>query len=279
MVQHQLIESELCVGTGQLVELVGAGDVRFVGHEEEDPAQGGRVAAGVGAGGVKERELAPDGTEDRLGRVGLAGRGSDRDPVTAVVDGEAHALDVAGGDGEGDRLLDAARCAGRIVRRVVVRGQGRAGAMGALEDGGEDPKEALEAGEAFSGCPGVLAQCGRVMTLTARTEAEFETAFADVVEGQCVPGEGHRMAEVGRGDECAETDPSCDGGGGREDGDGGVPGAVGHAAPADVVVRPRGREPDVVCPLPLAAGFGPTVGGKDDEADPHEGRRYYGCGT
>ena len=48
-----------------------------------------------------------------------------------------------------------------------------------------------------------------------------------------------------------------------------VPGAVRHPAPADVVVGPTRGEPDVVRPLPLAAGFGPPVAGEDDESDVH----------
>ena len=60
---------------------------------------------------------------------------------------------------------------------------------------------------------------------------------------------------------------------GGQHGYGGVPGPVGHAAPADVVVGPRRGEAGVVGPLPLPARLAPAVGRKDDQADSHGDER------
>ena len=80
------------------------------------------------------------------------------------------------------------------------------------------------------------------------------------------------MAEVRRGHQRPDPYPPCHAGRRGQHGNGGVPGAVGHAAPPDVVVGPRGGEADRIGPLPLAPGLLPSIGREDHEPDAHGGQ-------
>lgn len=99
--------------------------------------------------------------------------------------------------------------------------------------------------------PGLLTERGRVEAVAARSDTEGDAPAGDVVQGDEVLGEGHRMAEIRRGDQRPQAHPL--GGRGRR-GQGGhraEPRSVAEAPPRQVVIGVGGVEPERLRPYPL----------------------------
>lgn len=184
--------------------------------------------------------------------------------------GELQAARTGGGHREGQSgALDAAGDVARLVRRVevpVVRHR----VLG--EQAVEERYELTEAVGALARGPGLLIAPGErrgVESGAARADAQGDPAVRHVVEGDQFLGEGHRVPEVRRGHEGAQTQPVGDGGGGRQGRYGAEPGAVPEGAPGQVVVGERGVEAQVLGSLPQLLSVVPSVDRKDHSAQTH----------
>ncbi len=105
--------------------------------------------------------------------------------------------------------------------------------------------------------------------VAAGADAEEEAAARDVVEGQHLAHELHRVVVVGRGDEGAEADALGDGGRRGERRHRAEPRRLGQAAPRHVVEGPRVVEAHLLGLAPHRLGLRPRVLGQDRETESH----------
>ena len=192
-----------------------------------------------------------------------AAGGADGDPVPPVQGCQPQALGPAGGNRQGEWLLHGPGRAGRLGGGVVGSSRVMSGRRARRRRSAAAPAGTPRIGRVVPPLSTAPARARWRRGLRNPAQTEVEAAIAQVIEREGVPGQRDGMPEVRRGDERAQADALGDGGRGSQHGHGGVPGPVGHAAPADVVVGPAPCGSRRDRPTPTAAGprsSGPTGG-------------------
>ena len=121
MVQDELVEAQLDVGAINSSNCADETEHRFGGRPQQHLADARRLPASRRAGLPELRELSPHRCEQRVRCANATPCGPDGHPVTPMDGGEPHPLRPPGGDGQRKRALQRARCARRLVCRVMRR--------------------------------------------------------------------------------------------------------------------------------------------------------------
>ncbi|CAM5550070.1 hypothetical protein SALBM217S_00744 [Streptomyces griseoloalbus] len=243
--QHDLGEPQLDVaareGADERVQGLQLAGFGLGEPGEQDLVELGHVPADPGTGARELVHLAADGLNRLLGVPSSYSFGSP--VVTHACPYRAASRSPRGpvaADGDGSPgPLDAAGDVARLVRRVEV----------ALVRHGVLGEQPVEQGHQLGEAVGTLGagltapgQGGGVETGAARADAQGDAATGDVVEGDELLGQGHRVPEVRRGHQCAQTHPLGHARGGGQGRDGTEPPAVAEAPPGQVVVGVAGVE-------------------------------------
>ncbi len=184
-----------------------------------------------------------------------------------------HGHGFRAGRGEGERhpwLLDAARIRPGLQRAPVAALEGR-GSTG--QEQVEEVHELAEPVLPFGHAPGLVAEDGGVPTLRACADPDREAPAGEIVEGQELAGERHRVPEGRRRDQGAQPDRGGDHPRRRERGHRREPGRVPQLPPGDVVKGPRMVEAECLGPRPRLGRGGPAVLGQDQHAEAHDPNR------
>ena len=146
----------------------------------------------------------------------------------------------------------------RATVRNVVLGQQPVKQLGEL----------AESVEAFPWRQRLPAENGGI-DVASGTDAAHQPASGDVVQGQQVTHERHRVAVVRRADKCAQGDRRGDHGCGRQRGDGAEPGRVRQPAPDQVVVGPGMVKAELLSTTPHRGRLRPAALRQDRQAKSH----------